>query len=78
MFTLLHEAQMGSEPDPEVRSLGEALGGLQLEPVAPSRIKAHGKRAGSSYDNQDPVDVPRFGGEPQDLERVAGYLFFVA
>ena len=23
---------------------------------------------------QDPVDVPRFGGEPQDLERVAGYL----
>ena len=33
MFTLLHEAQMGSEPDPEVRSLGEALGGLQLEPV---------------------------------------------
>jgi hypothetical protein len=27
---------------------------------------------------QDPVDVPRFGGEPQDLERVAGYLFFVA
>lgn len=36
MFTLLHEAQMGSEPDPEVRSLGEALGRLQLEPVAPS------------------------------------------
>ena len=22
----------------------------------------------------DPVEVPRFGGEPQELERVAGYL----
>ena len=38
MFTLLHEAQMGSEPDPEVRSLGEALGGLQLEPLRPRQV----------------------------------------
>ena len=71
MFTLLHEAQMGSEqdpeepglqePDPEVNCLGEALGGLRLEPsVPPSGDAAEQSGTPSSVaDHSPPASADR-------------------
>ena len=66
------------EPEPEVNPAASESSSSESESV--SVVSADNLDRGSWRASwlllryADPIETPKFGGEPQDLERVAGYL----